>query len=81
MALGMLLGQRGEALQVTVSANCRRSPPTRGRGLKQAPDVEWHAQLQREAQLVARAQSSRDALQVFLTQGVVAQPLRLALRK
>ena len=40
-----------------------------------------NAQLQREAQLVAGTPPGPDVLQVFVAQGVVAQQVRLALRK
>ena len=48
---------------------------------QQAARVAEHAQLQREAQLVAGTPLGSDVLQVFVAQGVVAQQVRLALRQ
>ncbi len=48
---------------------------------QQAARVAEHAQLQREAQLVAGAPPGPDVLQVFVAQGVVAQQVRIALRE
>ena len=48
---------------------------------QQAARVAEHAQLQREAQLVAGTPPGPDVLQVFVAQGVVAQQVGLALRK
>ena len=56
----------------------RRNELTRS---KQAARVAEHAQLQREAQLVAGTPPGPDVLQVFVAQGVVAQQVGLALRK
>ena len=48
---------------------------------QQAARVAEHAQLQREAQLVAGASPGPDVLKVLVAQGVVAQQVRLALRQ
>ena len=48
---------------------------------QQAARVAEHAQLQREAQLVAGTPPRLDVLQVFVAQGVVAQQVRFVLRK
>ena len=56
----------------------RRNELARG---QQAARVAEHAQLQREAQLVAGTPPAPDVLQVFVAQGVVAQKVRLALRQ
>ena len=56
----------------------RRNQLARGH---QPARVAQHAQLQREAQLVAGTPPGPDVVQVFLAQGVVAQQVRLALRK
>ena len=48
---------------------------------QQAARVAEHAQLQREAQLVAGAPARLDVLQVFVAQRVVAQQVRLVLRE
>ena len=48
---------------------------------QQAARVAEHAQLQREAQLVAGAPPGPDLLQVLVAQGVVPQQVRLALRQ
>ena len=45
------------------------------------PDMHTRRPMQREVQLVAGTPPSPDVLQVFLAQGVVAQQVRLALRK
>ena len=50
-------------------------------GNQQSARVAEHAQLQREAQLVAGAPPGPDVLQVLVAQGVVAQQVRLALRQ
>ena len=46
---------------------------------QQAPGVTQDAQLQREAQLVARPPPGGDVLQILVAQRVVAQQLRLVL--
>ena len=48
---------------------------------QQAARVAEHAQLQREAELVAGAPPHTDVLQVLVAQGVVPQQVRLALRQ
>ena len=48
---------------------------------QQSARVAEHPQLQREAQLVARATPVPHVLKVFVAQGVVAQQIRLTLRK
>ena len=48
---------------------------------QQAARVAEHAQLQREAQLVAGTPARLDVLQVLVAQGVVAQQVRFVLRK
>ena len=50
-------------------------------GTSRRPRVAEHAQLQREAQLVAGAPARLDVLQVFVAQRVVAQQVRLVLRE
>ena len=54
---------------------------TNSPGASRRPGVAEHAQLQREAQLVAGTPPGPDVLQVFVAQGVVAQQVGLALRK
>ena len=50
-------------------------------GSQQAARVAEHAQLQREAQLVAGASPGPDVLQVLVAQRVVPQQVRLAVRQ
>ena len=58
-----------------------RRPAERTRPEPQAARVAEHAQLQREAQLVAGPPPGPDVLRVVVAQGVVAHQVRLALRK
>ena len=65
-------------VEVELAADRRRNELARS---QQAARVAEHAQLQREAQLVAGAPSRLDVLQVFVAQRVVAQQVRLVLRE